>query len=138
MFDYTLLEQPSAGREGFLVVADAFMEHVRSFGKDIDFPSELTLGLNENALSRLLFNCEFRPDLTFFIEHKSEESLFSIVDGKEYRMYGDNGKNIAFRHIGGRHIDVVDADDVHTIYYSKENPTKSKVVLELDLKGVSR
>ena len=67
MFDFITDVQPVDGREGFMLIAEAFRAHVNSFGKSIDFPIELIQELNEDGIDRLLRDCELEPELTFFL-----------------------------------------------------------------------
>jgi len=116
MFDFITDIQPIDGREGFMLIAEAFRAHVNSFGKTIDFPAEITQELTEEGIDRLLHDCEISPELTFFLHLEGNEQLFSIVDGNEYRMCGDNGKSMAFKTINGHHIDVVNTEDAHRVF----------------------
>lgn len=99
-----------------MLIAEAFRKHVSSFGKSIDFPIELTQELNEDSIDRLLRDCELEPELTFFLHLDGNEQLFSVINGNEYRMCGDNGKSMAFKTIDGHHIDVVNTEDAHKVF----------------------
>lgn len=110
VFDFKFDFIPDSSIDSLKKLTTSFRKYVSSLGKDALFPDEITGQLSDNGINCLLIDCEFRPDSAFFLVNHSEEHFFSLIDGKRYRMCGNNGIMTAFETLEGGSIGIVRND----------------------------
>lgn len=107
IFDYHHDIDPDLINGCYEPLAKVFMRDVARFGTDIEFPPELIAKMDSNSIDRMMLDCEFHPERTFFIVIGESSRYINIIDDKEFVLWGGNNTHLVFEAKKGKAITVL-------------------------------
>lgn len=124
MFDYHHDIAPDIENGSYTPLVKCFMDDVKEFGKGKDFPIDLVERLDVHLIDRLLNDCEFLPEKTFFIVIHESSSYFNLVDDREFSLWGGNDTHLVFEAKKKGGIAILPINKARRLFVQADNEIK--------------